>query len=109
PRVWLPAQTRANDAGKLLVGLGAERSRRMLVLRRPAVVLLGRRCAVALRGRCDRTRLWRWRLARGRALRSRRAAEPGVDQVDLVGRQVEPLLTAACHHEIAEAAGEEIG
>ena len=45
---------------------------------------------------------------RGR-LRRRSAGKPGVDQVELVGRQVEALAAAARHHEVAEAAGEQVG
>ncbi len=43
-----------------------------------------------------------------RPLRRRGATEPGVDQVDLFRRQVEPLRTAARDNEVAEAAGEEV-
>ncbi len=35
--------------------------------------------------------------------------EPGVDQVEFVRREVEPLAAAAGHDEVAEAAGEQIG
>ena len=46
---------------------------------------------------------------RQQRLRQRAAGEPGVDQVELVGREVEALAAAARHHEVAEAAGEQVG
>ena len=42
-------------------------------------------------------------------LREAAACKPRVDQVELVGRQVKALAAAARDHEIAEAAGEQVG
>ena len=42
-------------------------------------------------------------------LRHVSTGEPGVDQIEFVGRQIEALAAAARHHKIAEASGKQIG
>src|SRR5262245_51893794 len=102
-----PAQAAACNAGKLV---GALRSRRWsgaapfhvvgaaVVERPPApAALLRRQCGGGRRGEAGRPAA-----AEGRA-------EPGVDQVELAGGELEALAATARDHEVAEAGGEQVG